>query len=347
PVWLEAGGVRTDQTSGIAFVRRSGTQLTFLACDDVGAIHRLQLDEADKKRGTKRTTGDGWMTISPIAIPDPIKERLGTGPAKLDLEEIAVHGQGILLSVEGNRTDEEEVTNPRAHEGRIGLFFIELNAPPATATTVAAAHPIPILNIDWPAPLDPPAQRPELTALPVAGMAPNRSFEGVAYGSVPGTDNGGQPTSFSVFYLAPEEPYPADDLIPQAWRGALPIYRVVLAQVPVIRPQVLPAAVGLASVTGMALTPDQSRLFLVDRNRQRIHRCTLNAAGDIVTVETAPLDLRGPSGERYLVPSLESITVDDRGVLWAVVDPWQYRAIPEQGKPLSRAELDRYQALVP
>lgn len=341
PVWLEVGEVRTDQTSGIAFVERdaNGT-LRFLTCDDLGKIHRLELDEAKKPSG--QTYGDGWMTLAEIAIPDSVKETLGVGPAKLDLEEISYRDGGVLLSVEGNRSDEEAAIDPRMHEARIGLFFLELDAPVASASSVAAAFELPLLSTQWP---DDPAAA--MHAIPVAGMPTNRSFEGVALGATAITDDLGQPADASVIWIAPEEPYPNDAVVPESWRETLPIYRAVIGQIPIVEPQSLPAELKLGSVCGLALSPDQSDLYVLDRNNRVIHRCRLNADGNITAVESATLTLLGPSGEQYFLPSLESLTIDDQGHLWSVIDPWQYRPIQPEDRALELAEVRRYEDLVP
>lgn len=353
PVWLEAEGVRTDQTSGIAFVDRTTEGgLLFFLCDDVGAFHRLTL--WPQRRPEAGTTGEGWMRIEPVTIPLALRAEFGTGPAKLDLEEVAVlpppvagGAETILVTVEGQRLAAEERSDPGAHWPRNRVVSLTLDAPLASATTVTAIQQLPVVDLsgvwatDWPSPW---AGWQPRSPLPVAGLAPNRGFEGMA---ARWSDAAG---SVLELWIAPEERYPADPVIPVAWQGALPLFtaRVQGAAEPhAWRTQQLPAACGVMSVCGLALERDGSAVYVLDRNLSRIHRCALDADATIVAVETAQLTLRGPSGEPYFTPSLESLTLDDAGGLWSVVDPWKYRPLTPADQPLPEAEQRRYRHLVP
>lgn len=357
PVWLQAGGRRTDQTSGFTFVERSADDaLLFFSCDDIGALHRIEIRES--QRPDTGTTGEGWITLAPIAIPDTLRDRFGVGTAKLDLEETAWAAPATpggaptaLLSVEGNASAAEMAQDPRAHEVRNELVWVEFDAPFATATRLSSVEPFlqaivqPAWDAGWESPWEGHAAR---SSLPLAGMKPNRGFEGVAIGGPRARQ--GLPAIQAELWFGPEEPWPASPLVPPLWQGRLPIFHQVQragAAEPTMRVQFLPPACTPMSLCGLYLLPDGSALFVLDRNLQRIHRVRLAADGTFSAVDTAQLSLPGPSGEPYFTPSLESLTVDDAGALWTVVDPWKYTPLPGDDLVLSPEEVERYRQLVP
>ena len=351
PVWLEANGKRTDQTSGLTFVSRdSDGTMHFFSCDDIGALHRIDLNES--KRPAHQTTGDGWMTITELTLTPKQLEAFGTFDAKADLEESALNGDvdpprtSFLISVEGDRLDSEEKSAPRAQEGRIGIATVTLDAPLEHATHVTSVTTDKVMFTDsWAGDWQQPwegwlSADPNAIRLPIAGMEPNRSFEGMAIGE----DSAGNVD----WWVAPELPYATDPLIPAPWQGTLPLFTYRSSPTSFgLRTQFLPPDARLESVTGMVLSPDCRTLYLVDRNSARLLRCALDPDGAITAVAVANLSLTGPDGIPYFLPSLESIALDDQGILWCAVDPWKYQPLPNKGQVLSDADKQRYADLVP
>ncbi|MEO7994742.1 MAG: hypothetical protein ABI743_10125, partial [bacterium] len=243
--------------------------------------------------------------------------------------------------------DEETSSNPRAQEERMHLMQVSLDAPLPMAHSVRAVAPLddlPLLR-EWPASWQQPWEGQQAEAgIPVAGMEPNRSFEGLAQGY-------NHDGTVMTLWLAPEMPYAPDPLIPVAWQGQLPLYAIPRATTPFDAasggPRLATLPIKLESVCGMALAPDGSALYLLDRNMAKIHRCTLDNANTITAVATASLTLAGPSGESYILPSLESLTIDDQGHLWSAVDPWKYVPLTDDAHPLPAREAERYAEEIP
>jgi len=91
PLWLKANQSRTDQTSGITFIKSECDKKYFLLADDIGAIHLLTLKS------------DSIFNIEKILLADSIDHYFSNFP-KMDFEEIAYdkHSGDVFLSVEGN-----------------------------------------------------------------------------------------------------------------------------------------------------------------------------------------------------------------------------------------------------
>jgi|GEM_PF-6206579 len=357
PVWMTSEGVRTTQTSGLSFVERTTNDtLLFFSCDDIGALHRLELRMQDRPAG--QTTGDGWMRIVPITIPDDLKANFGTGSAKLDLEEtVWVDNQppnmtaAAMVSVEGNASDEELAADPRLHESRIEMVSVEFDAPFATATKLIAVGPFlqsmvqPAWDQGWEKPWEGYQTR---DTLPLAGMEPNRSFEGVTMGGY--RERPGMSAMYTEMWFAPEMPYDDSALIPESWQGTLPLFHSIQESETHafrLRAQFLPPGCMLTSVCGLQMTKDGSALYVLDRNLQRIHKVFLADDGTFTAVDTAQLKLRDPHGIPYFTPSLESLTIDDQGSLWAVVDPWKYTPMPSKDQKVSARSRGFYTDEIP
>ena len=94
PLWLRTTQVRTDQTSGIAFIKSECNVKYFFLADDIGAIHLLKIKD------------DTLFAISSISFSDSVKQFIDTFP-KADFEEIIYdyHEDEYYLSIEGNGKD--------------------------------------------------------------------------------------------------------------------------------------------------------------------------------------------------------------------------------------------------
>jgi hypothetical protein len=91
PLWLKSGGSRSDQTSGITFVKSECDVDYFLLADDIGAIHLLALKD------------DKILSIDKVEFIQE-SENFFTQFPKMDFEEISYDkttGE-VYLSVEGN-----------------------------------------------------------------------------------------------------------------------------------------------------------------------------------------------------------------------------------------------------
>ncbi len=91
PLWLKTNQSRTDQTSGITFIKSEFGKKYFLLADDIGAIHLLALN------------GDSVFSIDKITFSDSACNYFSNFPKK-DFEEISYdkNNGNVFLSVEGN-----------------------------------------------------------------------------------------------------------------------------------------------------------------------------------------------------------------------------------------------------
>lgn len=91
PIWLKIGEVRTDQTSGIAFIKEINGEEQFLLIDDVGKVHELRIKNNVIKY------------LKEIQISESVKNYLSKFP-KWDFEEICYDkfDDKYYLSIEGN-----------------------------------------------------------------------------------------------------------------------------------------------------------------------------------------------------------------------------------------------------
>lgn len=91
PIWLKKDSIRTDQTSGIAFVKNENGNQIFILSDDVGDLFKLSLKDDSISSLDK-------INFSPVA-----EEFLSRFP-KADFEEIFYDkaDEKFYLSIEGN-----------------------------------------------------------------------------------------------------------------------------------------------------------------------------------------------------------------------------------------------------
>lgn len=94
PRWLNTDSSRTDQTSGITFIKSDSGKKYFLLADDIGKIHLLTIEN------------DTLFNINTLEITDSAKSFVDILP-KADFEEITFdpHTNSIYLSIEGNGND--------------------------------------------------------------------------------------------------------------------------------------------------------------------------------------------------------------------------------------------------
>ncbi len=91
PLWLKTEDSRTDQTSGITFIKADSCGKYFLLADDIGKIHSLLI------------RNDNSFEIKTIAFSDSA-EKFVAGLPKADFEEIVFDPvtSSVYLSIEGN-----------------------------------------------------------------------------------------------------------------------------------------------------------------------------------------------------------------------------------------------------
>jgi hypothetical protein len=91
PRWLSDGDYRTDQTSGITFIKNEGMSNYFLLADDIGNLHLLEI------------SNDTSIIIKPIDFSENVQKYLSAFPKK-DFEEITYDKSTgeVFLSIEGN-----------------------------------------------------------------------------------------------------------------------------------------------------------------------------------------------------------------------------------------------------
>jgi hypothetical protein len=102
PIWLKDGSLRTDQTSGIAFIGSKASEKYFLLCDDIGDIFHLRLN-------------NNKIKLEKIKLGEMVKKALRNYD-KWDFEEIVYDPstKKVFLSIEGNGSnylDEAELFN--------------------------------------------------------------------------------------------------------------------------------------------------------------------------------------------------------------------------------------------
>jgi hypothetical protein len=99
----------------------------------------------------------------------------------------------------------------------------------------------------------------------------------------------------------------------------------------------------IGTATGLARGPSGA-YYGLDRNSARLFTFTIRD-GALRDVRTIALSMPGIHGVPYLIPSAESIAVDDEDFLWIVVDPWKYEPMTQEG--LSPHDIDNFKNKVP
>lgn len=93
PKWLMANGIKTDQTSGISFIKQENGTKHFILADDIGDLYRLAIKN------------DTDFTLNSISFSDEVKQKLDQFPKK-DFEDIVYDHftNKVYLSIEGNKS---------------------------------------------------------------------------------------------------------------------------------------------------------------------------------------------------------------------------------------------------
>ncbi|MDP2362176.1 MAG: hypothetical protein Q8M94_00250, partial [Ignavibacteria bacterium] len=122
PLWLKTDQSRTDQTSGIAFIKNDCGTKYFLLADDIGAIHLLKIKD------------DTLFTINNISFSDSVKKFINSFP-KADFEEIIYDKDedSFYLSIEGNGKDFNKY---------VGIFKIEFEGSEIENYTITSLQKI-------------------------------------------------------------------------------------------------------------------------------------------------------------------------------------------------------------
>jgi hypothetical protein len=116
PVWMmDSSGNRTDQTSGLYYIGYKNGKKIFISCDDVGAIHRISLDEKNE---------DPVIKIDSIHFSKEAYEVIKYFRKK-DFEEIVfdIKNKTVYLSVEGSEFDEIDPFKYQEVEGIYELAY--------------------------------------------------------------------------------------------------------------------------------------------------------------------------------------------------------------------------------
>lgn len=117
PVWLrDSNENQTKQTSGLCFVGNKDGRKVFISCDDIGAVHRIEIDESGPKP---------VLFITPVEFSAQVKE-LFAKFKKTDMEEI-VYDKGtekIFLVIEGH---EYSSLDPMVYKKKEGVYEITFN----------------------------------------------------------------------------------------------------------------------------------------------------------------------------------------------------------------------------
>jgi hypothetical protein len=300
PIWLKdyATRERTTDTSGIAYAGRDADgRLCFFLADEIGFLYMCRVRETTEGRAA-------GLSLERVIIDRSLSDAL-SDHEQWDFEDIALEWPAGRPGAVGGLAD--SVTALLAIEGR-GARYLEqtdvlrvrlgrerrANAP-VTAATPAAPQ--------WRA----------RAAGPWVQDA--RFWEGQA-----GNDRGiaGIATSAGYTYLG------LASLVDRGefnTRGTMIyVYDRVTGRVG----QVVTRGLDISSVGGMVALCD-SVLVLVDRDRKSLDviRWNPRVPGEVTACDRFPLELLGPGGFRYAIPSIEGLTIDDRGDLWCVTDPWQ------------------------
>lgn len=117
PVWLKEGvDKQTQQTSGFSYTGGSGSIRKFISCDDVGKIHRIEIDESGP---------EALIRITEIVFSEKVKE-LFSKFKRADLEEIMYDKSTgkILISIEGH---EYSSNDPMIYRNKEGIYELSFN----------------------------------------------------------------------------------------------------------------------------------------------------------------------------------------------------------------------------
>jgi hypothetical protein len=293
PVWLKdyATRERTTDTSGITYAGRDADgRLCFFLADEIGFINLCRVSETTDGRAAR-------LALERVVIDRSLSDALSDHD-QWDFEDLSLEWPAGQPGAVGALAD--SVTALLSVEGR-GARYLE-------QTDVLRVHLVREIR--------PSAAEPSWRARALGPWVPGARFwEGQA-----GIDRGiaGIATSAGYTFLG------LASLVERGefnTRGTmLYVYDRGRGRVG----QVLTRGLDISSVGGMVALSD-TVLVLVDRDRQSLNviRWDPLVPGQVTACDRFPLELLGPGGFRYAIPSIEGLTIDDRGDLWCVTDPWQ------------------------
>jgi hypothetical protein len=314
PVWLKdyTTRERTNETSGIAYAGRDAEgRLCFFLADEIGFLNLCRVSETKDGRAAR-------IELERVVIDRSLSDALSDHDqwdfADLALEWPAGQPGAVgalpdsvtaLLSIEGRGTRYLEQTDLL----RVRLDRERRASGPGGATPAAGPQ--------WRAralgPWVPGARFWEAQAgidRGIAGIATSARYTFLGLASL--VDRGEFNTRGTMLYIYD--------------RGTGRVGQVVTR------------GLDISSVGGMAALSD-TVLVLVDRDRLSLDviRWDPLVPGQVTACDRFPLELLGPGGFRYAIPSIEGLTIDDRGDLWCVTDPWlpQHNRLLEVSAPES------------
>lgn len=272
--WLKDGTLRTDQTSGIAFIKSSNDTSYFLIADDIGEIYRLAIYK-DK------------IILNKILFSTEVNDYLENFPKK-DFEEVIFDSYSgkIFLSIEGN----EE--NYRDYVGIYELMF--KNKDPLADSLLGITK----LNF-----------KPEQEFLEFTSN--NIGYEGLAVDE-------------NFFYLGLEG-------FVKDYRFADSAYIYVAAKNNfTILKKISTKEFGIHTICGLYSDSNFS-VWGIDRNQREIFHIVFYDNFEVSSINKYPFAPVIPEHSHFnYVGSFESITMDDKGNLYLIDDPWSQVFIPPQ-----------------
>ncbi|MBS1518695.1 MAG: esterase-like activity of phytase family protein [Bacteroidetes bacterium] len=126
PIWMkDSSGMQTDQTSGMAYVGADSSGKTFIACDDIGKINRIKVNEKIKPPS---------LEIFNIAFSKEV-QTLFDKFKKVDMEDIYFDkiNNRIYLSIEGH---EYSSYDPEIYRKKEGIYELTFNNDIMTFDTI-------------------------------------------------------------------------------------------------------------------------------------------------------------------------------------------------------------------
>jgi hypothetical protein len=304
PIWMkDSTGNKTDQTSGLFYVGEKNGKKIFITCDDVGAIHRLSIDES----GSAPVIIIDSIHFSREAF-DVIKDF-----RKKDFEEIVLDKKNnvIYLSLEGSEFDDNEPLKFKEVEG---IYELKYNKDEFTFDTITSIKKLEL----------PPAMfEHTFDNIAIEGMAVSENYFFF------GLEN----------YQVSEEQFTDSTILYIMNRQTNEIKKINT------RDMRISTICGLFAV-------DDFTLYGIDRNLRRAFKIKFNKDHSVSNYKLKEMNLTIPGHRNInmiLGTSIESITLDDEGNIYAAVDPWSRFYMPDNQdrKRLTEKEIENFKELLP
>jgi len=300
PLWLKDRETsrRTEETSAIAFAGRDAAgRACFVLADDIGQLHLCRVTEA------------GAAHAADSADPPPAP--------RLQLERVQFGASCFDTLAAQTRWDFEALALAPLQRGALladtltGLLAIEGREPDVLGESRVLRIRLARNAADaTPGPASPAPWRVETDGDVIPGAVFWNDFVGADRG-IQGLGLTDEHIYFGLSRLAPRgEPF--------ARGSAIFVYDRVRDRVATL----LTASLEIRSVTGLT-APDDTVLVVLDGDRMALNvlRWGAGAEGWTARCDRFPLELPGPDGLRFAIPTLAGVTLDDRGDIWCVLDP--------------------------